>query len=146
MKLNIFKETKIRIPWRKLETLFTAVTQNESTRADKGQVNLIMTTNSRLRALNHQFRDIDNATDVLSFNLDEPDDINSIFGEIYIAVPIATHQAKQYRATLSQELLRLTCHGLLHLYGYDHQTDSQRQEMLRLEEQYLLATEGKNNA
>ena len=146
MKLNIFKQTKVRVPRRQIESLFNKVIQTESKKGNKGQINLIMTTDSKLRKLNSQFRGIDSVTDVLSFNLDQPEDMDSIFGEIYIAIPTAFRQAKQYDTTLSEELLRLTCHGFLHLFGYDHQTTSQRQKMQSLEEQYLLAVGGQYHA
>ncbi len=137
MKLHIFRESNVRVPRQKLAAMFAIIDKAESKSGQKGHVNLVLTTDSRLRAMNGQFRDINHTTDVLSFNIDSPVDDDSTFGEIYIAVPTATRQAKQFGATLSQELLRLTCHGLLHLFGHEHDNEKQRDKMESLEARYL---------
>lgn len=145
MKLNIFRETKVRVPRQKIAALFNVIDRAESKPGQKGQVNLVLTTDSRLRSLNGQFRDINRATDVLSFNIDQPLDASSTFGEIYIAVPTAIRQAKQFGTDPARELLRLTCHGLLHLFGHEHETSEQRQQMEQLEDRYLSVVEGRED-
>jgi len=82
---------------------------------------------SRIRKLNQQFRGIDKATDVLSFPADEPDNL----GDVAISVETATKQAKDNGLSLDDEIAQLILHGLLHLSGYDHETDNG--EMNRLE-------------
>ncbi|MBU8933598.1 MAG: rRNA maturation RNase YbeY [candidate division Zixibacteria bacterium] len=146
MKLNIFRETNVRVPRQKIIALFETICRAESKSAAKGQVNLILTTDSRLRSLNSQYRNINNPTDVLSFNIDSPGNDDRIVGEIYIAAPTATRQARRFGTSLSQELLRLTCHGLLHLFGHDHETSDQRQKMESLEDSYLVVAGGKQDA
>lgn len=81
----------------------------------------------KMRELNRDYRGYDKATDVLSFRGDD-----GYLGDILISVETAYNQAHQSR-TLSFEtnLRRLTLHGLLHLMGYDHETDDG--EMRRLE-------------
>ncbi len=81
----------------------------------------------KIRALNKQFRGIDKTTDVLSFPSDEPDQL----GDVAISVATATRQAKENGLTLNEEIAQLILHGLLHLNGYDHETDNG--EMNRLE-------------
>jgi probable rRNA maturation factor len=83
----------------------------------------------RIRELNRQFRGIDRATDVLSFPADGPDESN--LGDIAISVETATAQAKENGLSLDAEIAQLILHGLLHLSGYDHETDNG--EMNRLE-------------
>src|SRR5689334_6706097 len=80
-----------------------------------------------IRKLNHQFRNQDKATDVLSFPADEATNL----GDIAISLDRAAEQAKDNDLTLENEIAQLILHGLLHLSGYDHETDNG--EMNRLE-------------
>ena len=80
-----------------------------------------------IRKLNQQFRQIDKATDVLSFPADEETNL----GDIAISLDRAAVQAKDNGLTFENEIAQLILHGLLHLSGYDHETDSG--EMNRLE-------------
>jgi probable rRNA maturation factor len=73
-----------------------------------------------------KFRGIDKATDVLSFPSDGPD-----LGDIAVSVDTAAAQAKENGLKLDEEIAQLILHGLLHLSGYDHETDNG--EMNRLE-------------
>jgi probable rRNA maturation factor len=82
---------------------------------------------SSIRNLNQQFRGIDKATDVLSFPADEPDNL----GDVAISVETALRQAKENGLSFDDEIAQLILHGLLHLSGYDHETDNG--EMNRLE-------------
>jgi probable rRNA maturation factor len=83
----------------------------------------------RIRELNRQFRGIDKATDVLSFPADEPDESN--LGDIAISAETAALQARENGLSFDGEVAQLILHGLLHLSGYDHETDNG--EMNRLE-------------
>ena len=83
----------------------------------------------RIRELNRQFRGIDKATDVLSFPADGPDE--SYLGDIAISAETAAAQAKENGLSFDGEIAQLILHGLLHLSGYDHETDNG--EMNRLE-------------
>jgi len=84
---------------------------------------------ARIRDLNHQFRGIDRATDVLSFPSGE--DESEELGDIAISVERAAEQAVENNMTFDEEVAQLILHGLLHLSGYDHETDNG--EMNRLE-------------
>ena len=77
-------------------------------------------------------------TDVLSFNIDEISQEDGIFGEIYISVSAARKQAFSYGATLNEEILRLFCHGMLHLFGYDHM--NKKDEKIMKEKENLFLT------
>ncbi len=137
MKLNLYKQVEVRLPRARLLRLFDTVYRRESPASRHGHVNLVFTTDARLRQLNRQYRGKDKPTDVLSFNIDEPKSAESVFGEIYISVPIARKQAAGYGAPLSEELLRLACHGFLHLLGYDHHKSADERVMKNREDRYL---------
>jgi len=80
-----------------------------------------------IQKLNKHFRQIDKPTDVLSFPAEEEANL----GDIAISVETAAAQAKENGLTFDTEIAQLILHGLLHLSGYDHETDNG--EMNRLE-------------
>jgi probable rRNA maturation factor len=81
-----------------------------------------------IRKLNQQFRNIDKATDVLSFPAGEETNL----GDIAISVQTAAAQAKENGLTFETEIAQLILHGLLHLSGYDHETDNGEMNKLEL--------------
>ena len=88
-------------------------------------VTIVFVSDTAIRRLNRQFRKKDYATDVLSFpNEAEPFEDKTSLGEIVISVDRAGVQAKENRLTLQNEIEQLILHGLLHLCGYDHETDN----------------------
>jgi len=93
----------------------------------KSSVTIAFVSDKRILALNRQFRGVNKATDVLSFPADEEFNL----GDIAISVDTAAVQAKENGLTLKGEISQLILHGLLHLCGYDHETDNG--EMNRLE-------------
>ena len=141
MRLSIHKETPATVPSTRLMRLFKMVADAEAPR-NQGNVNLVFTTDAVIRRLNRQFRGIDRTTDVLSFHLDEPDDTDHTFGEIYISVAMAVRQAAEYGHGRYEEYLRLACHGFLHLFGYDHIEPAQQEKMALKEEFYLARLHG----
>jgi rRNA maturation RNase YbeY len=80
--------------------------------------------------LNHRFRGLDEATDVLSFPSDAM--VKPFLGDIAISVPFAERQARERGIPLRRELAYLAIHGTLHLLGFDDQTDDDRDQMIRL--------------
>jgi probable rRNA maturation factor len=99
-------------------------------RAAAGSVCVALVSDARIRALNRQYRGADKATDVLSFPSGPNGDPS--LGDVVIATGVARRQAEVAGHALSTELKVLALHGLLHLLGYDHETDAG--EMARLEQ------------
>jgi len=93
----------------------------------------------RLRQLNRHFRGVDAVTDVLSFPADEFDPDNQIryIGDIAISYPQAKRQADRSGHPLIDELQLLVVHGVIHLLGYDHSTDEEKQLMWELQAEIL---------
>jgi probable rRNA maturation factor len=90
-----------------------------------GQVTVLLTTDAAIRDLNRRFRRQDSATDVLSFASTNPaSGPEEIAGDLAISVETARKQAAEQGHALTCELKVLILHGLLHLAGYDHETDS----------------------
>jgi len=89
-------------------------------RSARGDVNVALLTDHAIRKLNRAYRDADYATDVLSF----PSDAQPFLGDIAIAVGVARRQARDAGHAFATEVRVLALHGLLHLLGYDHDTDA----------------------
>lgn len=110
-----------------------------------------------IRRINRKTRDIDRATDVLSFptiayksgtlkdNIPrlrrefDPDIAAYRLGDIIICPSVALRQAREYGHSPRREFAYLFVHGVMHLFGYDHQTDDQRAHMRNIEENILRA-------
>ena len=89
----------------------------------KGDVSIAVVSDRRMRALNRQFRGKDTTTDVLSFPATHMPGVSTFLGDIVIAISVATRQAREAGHSVSTELKILALHGLLHLLGYDHDSD-----------------------
>ncbi|HSK44610.1 MAG TPA: rRNA maturation RNase YbeY [Candidatus Binatia bacterium] len=85
----------------------------------QGEVDILISSNKRLRDLNRRFRRKNKPTDVLSFPRPSG-------GDIAISAQIAFDNAQRYGHSLADELKILVLHGMLHLAGYDHESDNGR--------------------
>lgn len=87
-----------------------------------------------LAELNREYRRREGPTDVLAFPIGrdpvEPEQI-WLWGEVYVSVDRAREQAERRRVAVDEELAALVAHGLLHLAGYDDDSDEARAEMER---------------
>lgn len=102
------------------------------------ELSLLLTDSGRVRQLNNDFLGIDRATDVLSFPLDETfPGVGRHLGDVAIAVPVARAQADAAGHTLEAELALLTIHGVLHVLGYEHSANGDREQMWSLQERLL---------
>lgn len=115
----------------------------------QAEVGFMFADDSYIQELNLRYRGKDTATDVLSFALnegEEPEIIGGyegeeLLGDIVISVETMGRQAEEYGHSVERELAFLTLHGMLHLLGYDHESEEERQEM-RKEEEYVLSLLG----
>ncbi len=117
-------------------------------------LSIVLCDDATIHDLNRRFLNHDYPTDVLSFLLAD-DTLSSerfvpakeqVWGEIIVSVETAHCQARRYRQTLEEELVRLTIHGLLHLLGYDDATPEQRRKMRRKERFYLKQVFARENS
>jgi len=88
----------------------------------EGQVDVLLTDDKTVKRLNRDFRGKNKATDVLSFPAG--DFAEGIVGDLAVSLDTASKQAKRFGLTLEDEIKTLLLHGLLHLAGYDHETDN----------------------
>lgn len=102
------------------------------------QIELTLCTDSFMKQQNKKHRGVNGSTDVLSFPQLEKQKKRSDYhgqflGDVLISLDQAQKQAKEQDLSLSQEVLFLTLHSVLHLIGYDHATKTERMEMQFLE-------------
>lgn len=106
-----------------------------------GEVQVVLTGDAEIRQLNGAFRAVDRATDVLSFSYGDdtplPAEEDTVLGEVYISLDRAAVQAAEQAVPLLDELGRLMVHGLLHLAGYEHDTEADLEAMERETEAML---------
>lgn len=106
-----------------------------------GNINIVLADDNEIKRLNHAYRNIDQATDVLSFAANEGEAILSLpdgfLGDIVISLERARAQAREYGHSLERELSFLAVHGTLHLLGYDHIKDAEALKMNAKEAEIL---------
>jgi len=88
--------------------------------------------------LNHQYRGKNKPTNVLSFPVELPDDLEeSILGDLVICAPVVEKEAAEQNKSSEEHWAHMVIHGVLHLQGFDHTTDEQADEMEELAIKYL---------
>lgn len=122
----------------KVESAVFAALRHENA---QGDINVVLTDDEEVRALNRGFRGIDASTDVLSFPAREGEEFADVpdgfLGDIAISCPRAFLQAQEYGHSPEREFCFLAVHGTLHLLGYDHMTEEDAKNMFALQEKIL---------
>ena len=107
------------------------------------ELSITLTDDKNIHALNKKFRGVDRPTDVLSFAFresDEPEVFGAdfeILGDVIISLERAKFQAEEFGHSFLREIIFLEVHGLLHLLGYDHIQEEERQEM-ETEQRFIM--------
>ena len=140
-------ETKICSNIRKIYNFFVNCSEIYSNSCLNGikfktvLVNLILCDNDKIQKINKEYRNVDKPTDVISFALfaDTPEDEKFIFdgeinlGDIFLSLETAKVQAEENKVSFFHEFYYLVSHSLLHLLGFDHQTDIDYDFMVRMQ-------------
>ncbi len=120
------------------QAVLTALSIHQSTNCE---VSVLLTDDTRITELNREYRGIDAPTDVLAFaQLDNEDAElvkSNILGDVVISLETAERQAKDKTHTFEAEVLLLTVHGVLHLLGYDHQTQNDASIMFKKQDSIM---------
>ena len=101
---------------------------------------IVLTDDKEIHSINKTYRNKDNPTDVITFALFADDDNKFVFdktvelGEIIISVDTAKRQAKE---TLKKEILTLIVHGIMHVLGFDHQTNKDYNFVFRVQDSVI---------
>ena len=112
-------------------------------------INVILTTPENIRKINKEYRNVDKATDVLSFPMfekkeldemilqDQKNKVYDVLGDIVISIEKVKAQAEEYGHSFKRELAYMVVHGFYHLMGYDHMNDTEKEVMRQKEEEVL---------
>lgn len=125
------RQRRIRIPIKRLGS-FLARAQ-KTLHLSSNSLTVCLVTNSQIARWNRSYRGKPKPTDVLSFPAEAAPrprprishkDISSYLGDIAIAPAVARRNARRFRRSFDDEMRILILHGILHLMGYDHETDA----------------------
>lgn len=122
------------------------------------EVDVLLTGDEGIRRLNREYRNVDKATDVLSFPqtelipgefsaddaVREPDDGIILLGDIAISLEACARQGEQLGHGAEREILYLAVHSVLHLLGYDHVDEDEKKKQMRAREREILKLLGEN--
>lgn len=150
MTVTIERESEIPLPFNEQEVAEAVISETLDYEdcPYEVQVNIILTNNDEIQQINLEQRGVDAPTDVLSFPMVayaypsdftvlEADDMNSfdpdtgelILGDIVISVDKVFEQAEKYNHGVKREFAFLITHSMLHLFGYDHMDEVERENM-----------------
>lgn len=108
---------------------------------EKGIFNIIFVSNEEIHEINKNYRNTDRVTDVISFALEDNEDVVykdfRLLGDIYIAIDVAYDQALEYNHSREREVCFLATHGILHLLGYDHMNEVEEKIMFSKQDELL---------
>lgn len=119
------------------------------------EINVLITNDTGIRGINKASRDVDSATDVLSFPMFQltpgelPEDISDYMdpetglcplGDMAISFERAVAQAKEFGHSVRREIGYLTIHSMLHLLGYDHLDEGEQKKQMRAREEEIAST------
>ncbi|MEI7542514.1 MAG: rRNA maturation RNase YbeY [bacterium] len=133
-KIIIEYKKKLKVPFGSSDIIINVLKQEKKTGLE---INLMFTDNVYIKKINLEYRQLNKATDVISF-----EEANG--GDIVISVEKAEEQAREYGVSLKEELQRLLIHGLLHILGYDHIKASDKIKMQLRERKYMKKNMEKN--
>ena len=104
------------------------------------ELSILVTDDDEIRSLNSAYRNMDKATDVLSFSQTEGEEMpgdEDLLGDIVISVETAARQAMEFGHSVDEEMKRLLVHGVFHLLGYDHEKgEAEAADMREKESKY----------
>lgn len=150
MTITIERESDIPLPFSEQEVAEAVISETLDYEdcPYEVQVNIILTSNDEIQQINLEQRGIDAPTDVLSFPMIEyaypsdfsvlesdgfdsfdPDTGELILGDIVISVDKVIEQAEKYNHGVKREYAFLIAHSMLHLFGYDHMDEVEREHM-----------------
>jgi len=144
-ELTLIDETDA--PWTAAYEAFLIKALN-ALGAEDWEVSVTLTNDETIRALNRQWRNKDEATDVLSFESDPEDDParpvrptrgRGCYGDLVISMDMLEVNGAYFGVEPQEELQRVSVHGFLHLMGWDHATNEASEPMLLRQEAVLAA-------
>jgi probable rRNA maturation factor len=136
--IKIFLNKQVDSAVRESEILNIVKIARSIVKKITGEIEINIIGDELMKSLNKKYRKKNKTTDVLSFAWSEDGIIQSeTLGQIYISLPQIKRQAKENRVKEKDEFNKILTHGLLHLAGYDHQTDMEEKKMRNIEKKII---------
>lgn len=143
-EINFLEVEENEIYEKHIKYIINECFKEEKLDKKKLYINILLTTPENIKKINKEQRNIDNATDVLSFPMFEkeeikqiPDNQFDILGDIVISLEKVKEQSIEYGHSFERELSYMVVHGFYHLLGYDHMNENDKEKMRKKEENIL---------
>ena len=145
----VYKDIEEKKEYKEVvEKVLTRCFEEEKLENSKLYITVTLTNPENIRKINKEYRNIDRATDVLSFPMFEKDELEEkiekkdyehidVLGDLVISIEKVEEQAKEYGHSFERELSYMIVHGFYHLMGYDHIKDEDK-KMMRAKEEKIL--------
>ena len=145
----IYKNIEEKTVWEKvIEKVLKQCFKEEKMENSKLLITITLTNPENIKKINKEYRNIDRATDVLSFPMFENEELEEkikkndfehedVLGDIIISVEKVQEQAIEYGHSFERELSYMVVHGFYHLMGYDHIQEEDKKKMRPKEEKIL---------
>lgn len=145
----VYKDIEEKKEYKEVvEKVLTRCFEEEKLENSKLYITVTLTNPENIRKINKEYRNIDRATDVLSFPMFEKDELDEkirknnfnhidVLGDLVISIEKVEEQAKEYGHSFERELSYMLVHGFYHLMGYDHIKDEDK-KMMRAKEEKIL--------
>lgn len=145
----IYEEIEKKEEYNKIiEKVLSKCFEEENIKDSKLYITITLTTPKNIQKINKEYRNVDRATDVLSFPMFEKDELETkiknrnyehedILGDIIISIEKVEEQAKEYEHSFERELSYMVVHGFYHLMGYDHIEEKDKKDMRAKEDKVL---------
>jgi rRNA maturation RNase YbeY len=135
--LEIFNPSGHDLPFQEssIASILKHIEEKESVQFHS--VELVFTDETGIIDINSEYLNREYVTDIISFRLDDDSSNQSIEGTLYCCAPRIAEQSEEFDSTPKTEFLRIIVHGLLHLVGYNDQSDTDKEKMTSLEDHYL---------
>lgn len=135
--IQVFNQTDYSIPLQKPLYKEIAASVSQKEQCVFAFVEVVYVNEEEIVRINKEHLDRDYVTDIITFRYDEPDENREIEGTMFCCVPRIFEQAEEFNQSPEKEFLRIYIHGLLHLAGYDDQSEEEKEKMTDKEDAYL---------
>ena len=149
MKIELINDhyKKIPEPFKKKEIkklIDVVIEKIGSEKLENGQINIKYTSEEEIKLLNEKFYNKEGVTNVLAFtnNQETPESKERLVGEIAICISQIEKEAKMYKKAVETRLKHMIVHGVLHLFGFNHQKEGEQKEMEQVEDDIITSCLG----
>lgn len=139
--IQVFNQTELSVPLQNTvyQDVAQSIAKNEG--CSFNFVEVVYVDEDEIVRINKEHLDRDYVTDIITFQYDDEADHNDIEGTLFCCASRIIEQATEFNESQEREFLRIFIHGLLHLVGYDDQSEKEKKQMSTKEDTYLSQAE-----